>query len=205
MRADKRAFGLIALVLAPACATSTPFDQHFEANRYEAAVRAFHASPELHDQERALFRAALTYGSPQSPVFDPDSARSLIERLQRLYPNTRYRDEAHRLLVLLTEIQRLEERAERYEREVERLTQDLAELRRHIAWLETRVDVRDEMLDVLRQVIERLEGEARYKDDRIRALQEELERLKEIDLGRGTAPPRVPPAEPDGTAGGPPR
>ncbi len=60
------------------------------------------------------------------------------------------------------------------------------------------------MLDMLRQVIERLEGEARYKDGRIRALQEELERLKEIDLGR-TAPPRVPPAEPDGTAEGVPR
>ncbi|SRR5690606_23385712 len=204
MRADKRVLGLIAFALAPACATSTPFDEHFEAHRYDAAARAFHASPELHDQERALFRAALTYGSPGSPVFDPDSARSLIERLQRLYPNTRYRDEAHRLLALLAEIQRLQDRAERYEQEVERLTQDLAELRRHIAWLETRVDVRDEMLDMLRQVIERLEGEARYKDGRIRALQEELERLKEIDLGR-TAPPRVPPAEPDGTAEGVPR
>jgi len=204
MRADIRALGLIAFALASACATATPFDQHFEANRYEAAARAFHSSPELHEQERALFRAALTYGSPQSPVFDPDSARSMIERLERLYPNTRYRDEAHRMLALLEEIQRLEDRAEQYEQEVERLTQEVAELRRHIAWLESRVEVRDEMLDVLRQVIERLESEARYKDGRIRALQEELERLKEIDLGRA-APPRVPPAEPDDTAGGLPR
>src|SRR5690554_5959166 len=178
MRAYKRVLELIAFALAPACATSSPFDEHFEAHRYDAAARAFHASPELHDQERALFRAALTYGSPGSPVFDPDAARSQIQRLQ--------------------------DRAERYEQEVERLTQDLAELRRHIAWLETRVDVRDEMLDMLRQVIERLEGEARYKDGRIRALQEELERLKEIDLGR-TAPPRVPPAEPDSATGDSPR
>jgi len=201
MRADIRTVGLIAFALASACATATPFDQHFEAHRYEAAARAFHASPELHEQERALFRAALTYGSPQSPVFNPDSARALIERLQRLYPKTRYRDEAHRLAALLEEVQRLEDRAERHEREVERLTQEVAELRRHIAWLETHVEVRDEMLDMLRQVIERLEGEARYKDGRIRALQEELERLKEIDLGRA-APPRVPPARPDDAAGG---
>jgi len=204
MRVDRTLAGLIALALAPACATTSLFDEHFEAHRYEAAARAFHASPELHEQERALFRAALTYGSPQSPVFNPDSARSLIERLQRLYPNTRYRGEAQRMLALLTEIQRLEDRAERYEQEVERLTQDVAELRRHIAWLESRIDVRDEMLDVLRQVIERLEGEARYKDGRIRALQEELERLKEIDLGRA-APPRAPPAAPDSTAGDSPR
>jgi len=201
MRPDKRALGLLALALAPACATSSIFDQHFEAQRYDAAARAFHASPDLHDNERALFRAALTYGSPQSPVFNPDSARALIERLQRLYPNTRYRDEAHRLLALLAEIQRLEDRAARYEQEVERLTQDLAELRRHIAWLESRIDVRDDMLEVLRQVIERLEGEARYKDERIRALQQELERLKEIDLGRAP-PPRPPSAEPGGTAEG---
>lgn len=204
MRVDLRAFGLVAFILVPACATTTPFDEHFEAHRYEAAARAFHASPELHEQERALFRAALTYGSPESPVFNPDSARVLIERLQRLYPNTRYRDEAHRLLALLAEIQRLTDRIGQYEREIERLTQDVAELRRHITWLETRIDVRDEMLDVLRRVIERLENEAQYKDSRIRALQDELERLKEIDLGRTTAP-RAPPARPEDTAGGAPR
>src|SRR5690606_18693578 len=140
----------------------------------------------------------------QGPVFDPHSARSLIDRLQRLCPYTRYRAEAQRLDALLTEIQRLEDRAHRYEQEVERLNQDLAELRRHIAWLEARVDIRDDMLDVLRQVIERLEGEARYKDGRIRALQEELERLKEIDLGRA-APPRTPPAAPDSATGDSPR
>jgi len=204
MRVEIRALGLVAFALASACATTTVFDEHFEAHRYEAAARAFHASPELHDQERALFRAALTYGLPESPVFDPDSARAMIERLQRLYPNTRYREEANRLLALLGEIQRLTDRVERYEQEIERLSQDVAELRRHITWLEARVDVRDEMLDMLRQVIERLESEARYKDARIRALQEELDRLKEIDLGR-SAPARVPPAAPDDTAGGPPR
>ncbi|HLU25720.1 MAG TPA: hypothetical protein VKZ58_08445 [Longimicrobiales bacterium] len=177
--------GLLLLLGAAGCAT-TEFDRHFEANRFDAAARVFARDSSLHGQDRALFRAGIAHALPNSPVYSPQLARSLLERLVAQHPRSSYRDDAERLLALLREIERFDALAASREAELERRNGEIERLHEQIAWLEARFEVQEKVIEVLRQVIERLESGAREKEARIRALQEELDRLKEIDL----KPPR---------------
>lgn len=195
MRIDRwTATGLLLFLGAAGCAT-TEFDRHFEARRYDAAARVFAGDSALQEHDRALFRAGLAHALPLSPVYSPELARSLLERLVVLHPRSAYRDGAERILALLGEIERLDAIAASREAELDKRGDEIDRLHKQIAWLEARFEVQETVIDALRQVIERLESEARDKEGRIRALQDELDRLKEIDL----KPPRS--GEADSTDG----
>lgn len=197
MRSDLFAIGLTLLLGSAGCATSQ-FDQHFEARRFAAAARAFDNDPSLHDRERALFRAGVVHALPGSPAYDPHLARTLLERLILLYPESSRRDEATRLLGFLAKLERLEEDARRREsqlqRDLEESTAEIAHLRREIGWLEARIEVQQWHGNFLRRSVERLEADLKDKEREVQALRDELSRLKEIDLQQQSGTNRGPPA-----------
>lgn len=186
MKAEAAAtIGLVLLLGLTGCATTT-FDRYFEARQFDAAARAFDDDPSLHDRERALFRAGLVRALPDSPAFDPELARTLLERLLRLYPNSSRREHASNLLRMLTELERTAQEAAlreaHLEQEVEDLRDQVSRLRRQVTWLETRIEVQEDQARLLHSIIERLESDVRDREERARALSDELDRLKEIDL-----------------------
>lgn len=191
---------LLGLALVSACATTSSFDRAFEARRFDEAAAAFRSDSTLHTQARALYRAALLHGTPGLETYDPALARELLERMLALDPGAATW-ESTSLLSLLREQQRAEEVASHREGELEARTGRLAAeadgLRQRIAWLEARLHAQDDQNEVLRRVITRLEADLRDRETRLDALQDELDRLKAIDL---RAPPRPPPRENDSSA-----
>lgn len=190
MRSDVFMIGLAVLLASAGCATSQ-FDQHFEARRFGAAARAFDADPSLHDSERALFRAGVLHALPRSPAYEPDHARTLLNRLLLLYPETAHREEATRLLAFLAELERLEEETVRRERalqrDIETSTAEIVHLQHRIGWLEARIEVQRWHGRFLRKFIDRLETDLQEKERQLQALRDQLDRLKELDLQ--SAPP----------------
>lgn len=115
---------------------------YFEAGDYARAAEAYEYYLRDHsprdNEDRALFRLALTRYLPGSPVRDPAQASNLLQQIIKQFPDSSLRPQAELLLNLQTEIDRL------------------------------RTDVG-------------------RRDDRIRDLSRELERLKQIDLRRRPA------------------
>lgn len=175
------------LLWLTACATAE-FDRYFEEGRFDEAARAFDADSALHEQERALYRAALIHGLPESPAYDPARSRRELERLLTLHPRTEFREEATRMLALLLEVERLQWAVEDRMREARSLAAELAAAGARADELERQLSERERDAAVLRRLAERLEAQLRDREAEIEDLQRELERLKEIDLGRRSEP-----------------
>jgi hypothetical protein len=179
-----RAQFVVALccALAPTACATTQFDRHFEAGEYLEASRLFAADSALQRREQALFRAGLVYALPASPVYEPALARDLFERLLTLYPKTDYRTGVAFLDGLLGELLRLERTAAERELEVQRITNRIAEAEERARWLEAMLERQELQATTFRDLTERLEAELRQTRGQLLLLQEELDRLKEIDL-----------------------
>lgn len=182
----------LGLALMPiACATSQ-FDQHFEAGRYLEASRIFAEDSALQRREQALFRAGLVYALPASPAYEPTLAQDIFERLLTLYPKSGYRSRVTFLTGLLAEVQRLEQNAAAREAEMRRIRERMLETEERARWLEAMLERQELQTNTFRDLTERLDAELRQAREHLRTLQEELDRLKEIDLkerrrpGQGT-------------------
>lgn len=170
------------LALGAAACASTPFDRHFEAGRYAEASVAFSEDSALQSREHPLFRAALTHALPSSPVYQPARARELLERLLALYPRSSHLKDAAYLTALLDEVGRLEKSASESGTAVERLSMRVAELEERGRWLDAMLARQEVQANAYRELTERLDAELRETRAQLRALQDELNRLKEIDL-----------------------
>jgi hypothetical protein len=189
-----RALAIAALgcaLASAACATSQ-FDRHFEAGQYLEASRLFAQDSALHRNEQALFRTGLIYALPASPVYQPALAQEIFQRLLTLYPKTSYQTRIAFLNGLLTEVQRLELTTVERELEIQRLTLRIDEVEDRARWLETLLERQELQTNTFRGLTERLEMELGETRAQLRALRDELDRLKEIDLrerrraGQGT-------------------
>lgn len=178
---------LSCAITLSACATSQ-FDRHFAEGRYEELGRLFESDSALQRDEHALFRAGVAHALPTSPIYRPEVASEIFDRLLTLHPKTSYRGEAELLGALLDELLRLQMTADQRAAEIERLTREEAEARERIAWLRSLLEKQEVQTNLFRGLAERLEEELRETRSRHKSLQEELERLKEIDLRdrRGT-------------------
>lgn len=184
MRPHYTVLGLVLAIsigLLSACAASR-FDELYEARDYAAAARAFEDDPSLHTDARALYRAGMIHAAPKTATYDPASARPLLERLVTEHPSSEYVDAAHRTLAFLAEIERLEDDVVRLATEAGVLNVEVDHLRTLIERLDERSEREDDQIELLGQMVKRLETELRNRDRRIRALEEELEQLKAIDL-----------------------
>lgn len=197
MRAETPILFVITLALGSAACASSQFDRYFDDRRYAEAAQAFEEDPALHDNDESLYRAGVMHAIPDSPVYQPDVARNLFVRLLDAFPGSSHAHEARSMLSLLNEMDRIGEdavnRQHELERQVAELTSELQQLKHQVTWLEDRFETQESQItDLFRIVSERL-AELRRKDDDIRRLREEIERLQEIDLnpqqGGTPAPP----------------
>jgi hypothetical protein len=165
---------------------SRPFDEYFVASRWMDASAAFMADSSLMDDERALRRAALLYGTPGRETYRPERADSILRRLLTRFPDSRFSGEAGEQLAMIEALVR--ERASATGR-IALLERRSAELDSTVRVLRQRLDALGSQSDSLRRSSARLELDLRDRDEQLRSLRLELQRLKEIDL----KPPRKPP------------
>jgi hypothetical protein len=176
-----RSYATIAASIAAlcaGCATNRVFERYLEAGLYEDAVRTFEADSTLWNRPETLLLAGRMFADPTVPSFDAVRARSTLERLVTVFPESEEAAQGGILIPLLTRLAELGE----LERELDART---AELERRAA--QAVVTLADTLaavqlaaerdLQALRRTIARLEADL----DRAR---EELERLKAIDLRR---------------------
>ena len=180
---------LLGLPLFAACAhapSTTAFDDHLRHQRWTDAAAAFERDSSLHDDVRALERAAELYATPNRATWDPDRAAALYEEARELASGHRLSPEAARISALVDEVIRV--RAERRARERELLDAlARADSATHTVRLERErllaiVAVNDEERALLVRLVARLESELRERESQMGALRSELNRLKAIDL-----------------------
>jgi len=167
-----------------------PFDEYFNASRWSEASQAFLADSALMNDERALYRAGILYGTPGRPTYQPERADSLLRRLITRFPGSDYRRDATERVVMLDALVRerdsVSARMHAMERRVADLTASVGSLRRQL-------DSLGIQSDSLKRSGARLEADLRDKDEQLRTARLELQRLKEIDL-KTSRPPGKPPA-----------
>lgn len=185
LKADRARIVALGLAATTACATSQ-FDRYLSRQQWADAARVFAADSSLQNDEHALFEAGVLYGSPGRPTFDAERSRLLLRRLIARFPQSKYLGDATDRLALLDEIARAKRDAEAHERE---LTMRIDALTTETRLLQARFDSLASQSDQLRRSAARAEAELHDREEQLKALRNELQRLKEIDLK-----PRRPPA-----------
>jgi hypothetical protein len=183
--------GSVGVVIAACFHQVRPFDHYLDERRWSDAAAAFTADSGLMNDEDALYRAGVLYGSPGRPTYDPERAEFLLRRLLTNFPSTRHRADALDRLELVESLVRTRDSVTSRQRAVE---SRIADLTGSIKRLRAALDSVGEMSDTLRRNSARLEADLRDRDEQLRALRLELQQLKEIDLKRPPlGPPRKPP------------
>lgn len=166
----------LAIVLGAVvgCASSLQQgDRFFEARSYRDAVAAYEKALSSGltgtHLERALFRLALVYALPESPLHDERRSRDFLEELVGRVEAGPYRSQAARILELEELETRLSGEAESRRRQITELEEEAVAF----AW---RADHDKATIDELRHSLERLGGE-------LAECREKLEKLKAIDMG----------------------
>lgn len=174
------------LVLAASGCASSEFNRHFDSGRYDEALDVFESDSGMAADDQALYRAALLHTLPDGPAYDPARAVTLLEHLLLSRSESSHRGEAALLLDLLNGIEDTRADATRrqveLEREVARLSEEAGRLEEELAWLHTRLERQEEDREALYQVIFRMTADLQQRYEEFAALQDELERLKAIDL-----------------------
>lgn len=162
-----------------ACASTTQFDRYLDERRWSDAARAFSADSSLLNDDRALYAAGVLYGSPERPTYDPAIASDVLRRLISRFPQSKYRNDAASRLALLDQVISARRDAENRQRE---LAAEIESLTADTRLLRARLDSVSLQSDQIRRNSTRLEAELRDRDEQLRTLRRELQRLKEIDL-----------------------
>jgi len=175
---------MAAFVAVTAVGCSSAFDRSFNAGRYDEAIRVFAADSALHSQPDALYRAALAYATPDHRAYNPARARDLLASLLQRFPGNSNHREAVALFNLLESSERLERDGVRIESELDGLRQRVIALEQRLAEQEaTHIEVATSNA-ALRDSLDRAQRMLRVREAQMRALQDELRALKEIDLGQ---------------------
>lgn len=184
-RRGRATAGFLAALLLPvltACASTSAFEQHYDAGRYSEALRTFEQNPESLEGERALFRSGVLYLTSEGEDHDIDRARRQFERLLTRFPDTRYRAQVNGYLSMLDRVDSLESHVAERKSEADSLRSEVRRLENRSGWLQAALIGREAQAELLRLSTERLRDTLREMEDEIAGLREELERLKEIDL-----------------------
>jgi hypothetical protein len=114
---------------------------YFEKGYYAEAAESYEnyllKNPEEKNQDRVLFRLAISYALPGYPVHDPQKAMSLLKRLTASFPDSPYKPQAQFILELQTELEKLkaevrerDERVRERDERIKRLTNELEKLKK---------------------------------------------------------------------------
>jgi DNA repair exonuclease SbcCD ATPase subunit len=163
-------------------------EQSFDAGDYARAAQAYEAylrdAQAKKDRDKALFRLALAYSAPDSPVYAVERSVQTLRRLIALHPGSSYLP-AGRVILSLQE-------------KIEALTLDLAQLQKRMGELaldlaqrQTDLKQMDNGVEQMKKEIEKLKAEIQEREAQVKLLNNELRQLKTIDLERRPArPPR---------------
>lgn len=178
----------VAALAASGCARNQ-FQRELSDQDWVAAARAFDSDSSLMNNEHALYRAGLLFGSPGRPTYDPTKARTLLMAFLRRFPDSSKRTEVSDRLALLDDIVSVRRDAAARQRDLQaRIDAVTADSR----LLRERLDSASVQGEQTRHTVARLEADLHDREEQVRALRIELQRLKEIDLK-----PRRPPGAPD--------
>lgn len=180
-----------ALLIAAACAT-TPLERRYGEGRYADVARIYDNDPRLWTREGAVYRAIIARALPRSPVYDPTRASAEGHRYLRLFPDGSHAGEVGHLVALVDEVLRLDAVSAACRTELEAMDADTARLGLRLDSLMRVVATQREQYDSLRVATQ---SALRQRDQQIRALRDELDRLKAIDLGSPRRAPVIPPPD----------
>lgn len=183
----RRALPMVALALAACIHRTTPFEQYLSQQQWADAARTFESDTTLRNNESAVFAAAVLYGTPGRPTYNPGKARETWRMFLTRFPLSSRRGEATERLGLLDALLNSQRDAQARQQELE---DRIAELTRETRMLRARVDSMAVQGDSVRAALVRAENERRDREAQINALRLELQRLKEIDLKRPAKPIR---------------
>lgn len=113
---------------SPALLSYAAAEENFEKGDYASAVKGYEEyllANVFEHQDRAYFRLGLAYGlAPEKPQ-NLRQARSYLQRLVSEFPRSSYRAPADLILVLLTQIDRLNGRVNEQQVRIRNLTEEL--------------------------------------------------------------------------------
>jgi chromosome segregation ATPase len=179
--------GLAAcLLLAIACAATTacvhrhtnPFDQAYEQGNVREMTRIFDADSALWRNEQALFRTAIARATPGGPVYDLQRARTELQVLLARFPESSHRPVALSLTALIGQLEKQAARSD--------------ELSQRVDSLEAHADSAAARTAEQRRASFQLLADLRRTQAELQSVQEELERLKAVDLRLSTRKHRAP-------------
>jgi hypothetical protein len=177
---------IVAAVFVVAACATTQFDRALNAHRWSDAASAFDADTALQHDETALFRAAMLYTFPTRATYDPERARELFRKFLALYPDSPNRQQAIDQLALLEAMQRVEtvsdQRVRDLQNKIAQIALDTVHLHARLDSIAVRLQAEQDQSALLRKVTTRLESDLQDRETQLRALNDELNHLKEIDL-----------------------
>ena len=169
---------LLALVAAaPAACAHAPsaFERALDDGRLVEAARMFDQDSALWRDEDAVFRTAVARAMPGSPIYDPLHAHAELQTFLARFPQSRHRAEAIHLDALLTQLRLLSNQ----NRSLALRADSLAERMDSLA---ARTDSANARAAEQRKMTLQLQADLRRSEAQLKSVQDELDRLKAIDL-----------------------
>jgi septal ring factor EnvC (AmiA/AmiB activator) len=136
--------------------------------------------------ERALYHLGLIYCLPDSPLYDPDHAQKVLQRLISDHGQSPYALQASLILALQLQIDRLREDLTSQSDRAGRLLDLLSQLENEAVQAESQMDEQEDREQRLVVQIARLRREIGRLNVELVSREEELDQIKRIDL---EAPP----------------
>lgn len=175
------AHGIVVAALAAglgagcAHAHTDAFELAFDSGRIEEAARIFDGDSALWRDEKAFFRTATARAMPGSPIYDPAHAHAELQTFLTRFPQSEHRGEALRLDALLVDLERLTTQ----NRSLSLRADSLAD---RLDSLSARSDSANARLAEQRRFSLQLQADLRRTEAELKSVQDELQRLKAIDL-----------------------
>ena len=174
-------------------------NREFAAGEYMTAARDFERYLELMPvggaRDHALYHLGLIYSLPDQTTQDWPRAAGYLKTVVDEYPLSAHKPAAQLILTmrdeatqLSTEIARLTAEGNQLRTEGTRLQNEVAQLQKDADVLRTNSDVLNGQIVKLKQEADQVALELNKRDQRIRQLNDQLDRLIKIDSERRTRP-----------------
>lgn len=173
---------ICAAVLLAGCSGTHAFHEHYLRGDYRQAEHLFLADSALREDPRAVFRAALMYAEPASPIHDFERAREQFETLLELDASPDHVQAGRTVIQLGDRGDSLENRVRDLRRDNELLGGRIDLIRNAFGTFISHQAVR---IDSLRSVADSLRGRLRGVKQELASVEETLERLRAVDLEGG--------------------
>lgn len=188
MRRLSMAAALLAAFLGGCSLRPLKGDRLLEANRIEEAEVAYRSFLDKHQSttrgRQALYRLGLIYSMQDSPLYDPERGQRTLQQLADHPEGGIYSRQALLVLDLQFEISRLEEAAQAQASLAARLEHRLGRMEEEVAQASSEAGEQETQARRLTGEINYLRTEIARLTKSLEEREKELQRIKEIDLGR---------------------